>query len=57
MHLTETSQVEDGVVYFYMTWRCCDYTWEMRSRWDDIEALTDCPICPRCYANGSLFLS
>lgn len=57
MHLTETSQVEDGIVYFYVTWRCCDYAWESKFRWDDADALAECPTCPRCYANGSLFFS
>lgn len=57
MQFSETSQVEDGIVYFYQVWRCCDNTWEKKVRWDDLDTLSDVPFCSRCYSNGALFFS
>lgn len=57
MQFSETSQVEDGIVYFYQIWRCCDNTWEKKVRWDDLDTLSDVPFCSRCYSNGALFFS
>ena len=57
MYVTEESEVVDGVVYYLRAWVCCDNVWTNKIKWDDLEALGNCPICPDCGGyDGTIFI-
>lgn len=57
MYVTEELDEIGGVAHFNKVWVCCGHVWTKSIKWDDLEALGWCPVCPDCGGyDGSLFI-